>query len=118
MVMVIMKWDILPDKAKEYTDWAKSAVQRQLAVPGVKEFRAYRPVSGSHQAVVTYEFDNFAEWETWRNNWVTGSRPQPTSPGQLACQPHPQSWKHEFTAWRARWLRRHVGPDLFHLVDH
>jgi antibiotic biosynthesis monooxygenase (ABM) superfamily enzyme len=68
MVVVIMKWDILPDKVKEYTDWAKSAVQRQLAVPGVNEFRAYRPVSGTHQALVTYEFDNFATWETWRNS--------------------------------------------------
>ena len=68
MVMVIMKWDILPDKTQEYTDWAKSAVQRQLAVPGVREFRAYRPVSGPHQALVTYEFENFAAWETWRNN--------------------------------------------------
>ena len=68
MVVVVMKWDILPDKVQEYTDWAKSAVQRQLAVPGVKEFRAYRPVSGPHQALVTYEFDNFAAWETWRNN--------------------------------------------------
>ena len=68
MVMVIMKWDIHPDKVEEYTNWSKSAVQKQLAVPGVKEFRAYRPVSGSHQALVTYEFENFAAWETWRNS--------------------------------------------------
>ena len=68
MVAVIMKWDILPDKVQEYSDWATSAVQRQLAVPGVKEFRAYRPVSGTHQVLVTYEFDNFAAWEAWRNN--------------------------------------------------
>lgn len=68
MIVVIMKWDILPDKVEEYTDWAKSAVQRILAVPGVKEFRAYRPASGSHQALATYEFDNFAAWETWRDN--------------------------------------------------
>ncbi len=68
MAVVIMKWDILPDKVEEYTEWAKSAVKRQLAVPGVKEFRAYRPVSGSHQALVTYEFENFAAWETWRSN--------------------------------------------------
>jgi quinol monooxygenase YgiN len=64
MVMLIMKWDIFPDKVEEYTEWAKSVVQRQLAVPGVKEFRAYRPVTGSHQVIVTYEFDNFAAWET------------------------------------------------------
>ena len=36
MVVLLMKWDILPDKVEEYTTWAKSAVQRQLAVPGVE----------------------------------------------------------------------------------
>ena len=33
MVMLIMKGDIFPDKVEEYTEWAKSVVQRQLAVP-------------------------------------------------------------------------------------
>lgn len=68
MVTLVMKWDILPDKAKEYADWARSSVQKQLSVPGLKEFRAYRPVTGTHQVVVTYEFDSFAAYENWRNS--------------------------------------------------
>ena len=55
MVLYIMKWDIHPDKAEAYLKWTGSAVKRS-AVPGVVEFRAYRPASGSSQIAVTYEF--------------------------------------------------------------
>lgn len=43
-------------------------MQRLFSVPGIKEFRAYRPVTGSYQAVVTYEFKDFTSWATWTEN--------------------------------------------------
>jgi quinol monooxygenase YgiN len=62
MVLYVMKWDILPDKLEEYLKWAQGAIQRTLGIPGVVEFRAYRPASGASQVVVTYEFADFAAW--------------------------------------------------------
>ncbi len=66
MVLYVMKWDIHPDKVKAYLDWTKSAIQRTLAVPGVVEFRAYRPATGASQVVVTYEFADMATWAAWQ----------------------------------------------------
>lgn len=43
-------------------EWTKGAIPRNLAVPGVVEFRAYRPVSGAHQMIITYEFADLAAW--------------------------------------------------------
>jgi antibiotic biosynthesis monooxygenase (ABM) superfamily enzyme len=65
MILVVMKWNIHPDKLEAYTKWTQSAIQRTLAVPGVVEFRAYRPAAGTHQAVVTYELADFATWAAW-----------------------------------------------------
>ena len=68
MILYICKWDILPGKDEEYTEWSQGAMQRLFSVPGIKEFRAYRPVTGSYQAVVTYEFKDFISWATWAEN--------------------------------------------------
>lgn len=68
MVLVVMKWDIHPDKVEAYLKWTESAIKRTLAAPGVVEFRAYRPVTGASQVVVTYEFADLATWAAWRGN--------------------------------------------------
>jgi len=62
MVLYVMKWNILPDKKEAYTQWTESAIRRTLAVPGLVEFRAYRPATGEAQHVVTYEFADLAGW--------------------------------------------------------
>jgi len=68
MVLFVMKWDIHPDKVEAYMKWTESAIKRTLAAPGVVEFRAYRPVSGASQVVVTYEFADLATWAAWNGN--------------------------------------------------
>jgi antibiotic biosynthesis monooxygenase (ABM) superfamily enzyme len=65
MVLHVLKWDIHPDKVEAYIKWTESAIKRTLAVPGVVEFRAYRPVTGTSQVVVTYEFADLASWAAW-----------------------------------------------------
>lgn len=62
MVLYIMKWDILPGKVEDYLKWTEGAIKRTLSVPGVVEFRAYRPATGDSQVVVTYEFEDIATW--------------------------------------------------------
>ena len=68
MVLYVCKWDVLPGKTEEYNEWSQTAMKQQFSVPGIKEFRAYRPVTGSHQIIVTYEFTNYSSWATWVEN--------------------------------------------------
>jgi quinol monooxygenase YgiN len=68
MVLFVMKWDIHPDKADAYLKWTDSAIKGTLAVPGVVEFRAYRPATGASQVVTTYEFADMAAWAAWNGN--------------------------------------------------
>jgi quinol monooxygenase YgiN len=67
MVLYVLKWDIRPDKAEAYLTWAQGAIQRNLAAPGVVEFRAYRGAAGPApgHAVITYEFADFEAWAAW-----------------------------------------------------
>jgi quinol monooxygenase YgiN len=65
MVLYVMQWNIHPDKTDAYMEWSKGAIARTVSAPGVVEFRAYRPATGTSQAVITYEFANMAAWETW-----------------------------------------------------
>lgn len=37
MVLFVQKWDVHPGKVEAYTAWAKVAVPRILAVPGLYE---------------------------------------------------------------------------------
>jgi len=67
-VLNVIRWDILPDKAESYIQWIQSAIPRILAVPGIIEFRAYRPATGSSQVVVTFEFADLATWAAWYSN--------------------------------------------------
>ena len=68
MVLYVAKWNIRPDNADRYAEWAKSAMNKLFSVPGVIEFRAYRPATGSFQVIVTYEFADMQDWAQWNSN--------------------------------------------------
>ncbi len=68
MVLQVMKWNIHPDKVEAYYKWTEGAIKRTLSVPGVVEFRAYRPATGSSEVVTTYEFADMAAWAFWQSN--------------------------------------------------
>lgn len=68
MYLYVLRWDIITGRSEDYETWTKFAIERTLAVPGVKEFRAFRPAAGSSQVVVTYEFTSFEDWTSWFNN--------------------------------------------------
>ena len=68
MVLLVMKWNIHPDKTEAYLQWTDGAIKRTLAAPGVVEFRAYRPASGASQAVITYEFQDMVAWAAWQSS--------------------------------------------------
>ena len=65
MVLYVVKYDIHPDKVEAYHEWAPNAVRRLLAVPGLIEFRGYRPATGASQVVTTFEFTDFAACFAW-----------------------------------------------------
>ena len=68
MVLYVGRYDIRPEKAGEYAEWAKSAIARMLAIPGIVEFRGYRPATGSYQVALTYEFADMKAWAAWNSN--------------------------------------------------
>ena len=68
MVLYVGKYDIRPEKAGEYAEWAKSAIAQMSAIPGIVEFRAYRPATGSYQVALTYEFADMKAWAAWNSN--------------------------------------------------
>ena len=68
MVLQVMKWDIHPDKTEAYVKWAQTAIKRTISVPGVVEFRAYRPAAGDSQVVITYEFADMSDWAKWNSS--------------------------------------------------
>lgn len=43
MVLYVMKWNIHPEKGEAYRAFAERAVPATVGVPGVVEFRGYRP---------------------------------------------------------------------------
>lgn len=63
-VLYVQKWNIRPDKADAYREWARGAIGRTLA-PGVVEFRGFQPASGKFQVVITHEFADLAAWDRW-----------------------------------------------------
>jgi antibiotic biosynthesis monooxygenase (ABM) superfamily enzyme len=65
MVLSVWKWGILPGKEEAYLEWVRDAIPRIVSIPGVVEFRGYRPVTGSSQVVVTYEFADLEDWAAW-----------------------------------------------------
>lgn len=68
MYLYVLRWDIIPEKLDRYERWAEFAIGKTVRAPGVVEFRAYRPVAGESQVVVTYAFADFSSWEAWFNS--------------------------------------------------
>lgn len=67
MVLHVMKWNVHPEKAEVYINWAEIAIKRSVT-PKVVEFRAYRPITGKSQVVATYEFTDLKAWTDWQEN--------------------------------------------------
>jgi quinol monooxygenase YgiN len=65
MVLHVFKWNIQPDKTEAYLKFAQRAVPGTVSVPGVVEFRAYRPVTGASAVALTYEFADLSAWAAW-----------------------------------------------------
>jgi len=68
MVLYVVKWNLHPDKVEAYAKFTQSAIRRVLSVPGVVEFRGYRPATGAHEIVITYEFADLGAWAAWHAN--------------------------------------------------
>ena len=67
MVLYVLKWNIHPNKVDAYRDWTQGAIGRTLGAGGAVEFRGYRPATGRHQVVVTFEFADMSDWAEWND---------------------------------------------------
>ena len=68
MVVYVIKWNIRPGAGEAYSAFTQRAVPATVGAPGLVEFRGYRPASGAHQVVVTYEFADMEGWAGWYRN--------------------------------------------------
>ncbi len=68
MVLQFMKVDVDPAQVDEYFKWVPGAVKRAVSVPGIKEFRVYRSVTGKYQSISMYEFPDMVSWAKWRDS--------------------------------------------------
>ena len=68
MVLYVCKWDIRPEKREEYAKWAEGTIRRIMKIPGIAEFRGYRPATGSQEVAVTYEFADMNAFSSWISN--------------------------------------------------
>jgi len=68
VVLYVSKWDIRPEKREEYAKWAEGTIRRIMEMPGIAEFRGYRPATGSHEVAVTYEFPDMNAFTSWVSN--------------------------------------------------
>lgn len=67
-VLGVVKYDLRPEREQAAMEWAKTALPLLLDIPGVVEWRSYRPIAGSSQSVSTYEFADLATYAAWRSH--------------------------------------------------
>jgi len=66
MALLVTTYNIVPDKWDAYLKWAtESAIPRIMKIPGLVQFRAYRPVTGPYQVATIYEFADMAACAAW-----------------------------------------------------
>lgn len=68
MVIALVHYDIRPDKAAEFVEWAQAAVPVFLSAPGIVEIQTYRNITGDSQSTSLYVFEDLASYATWRSN--------------------------------------------------
>jgi antibiotic biosynthesis monooxygenase (ABM) superfamily enzyme len=71
MVLYVIKYDLLPDQLQAWQQYAQTALPRLLRVPGIRELRSYRPVTGSSQIATIHEFDDLAAFARWYSHAET-----------------------------------------------
>jgi heme-degrading monooxygenase HmoA len=71
MVLYIQKYDVVHGMMDEFIEWAKTAIPRILSVPGLVEFRSYRPAVSDSQIANTYEFADLASWAAFQEDEIS-----------------------------------------------
>ncbi len=66
MVILMVRYNVRPEKAAEYATWAEAKVPVALSVPGLVEIKAYSNITGDHQTTVLDVFENLAAFAAWR----------------------------------------------------
>ena len=65
-VLLVIKYDIRGGMAEAYVEFAKANIPAYLSAPGLTELRGYRPITGSSQVAITFEFADLTAFATWR----------------------------------------------------
>jgi quinol monooxygenase YgiN len=68
MVILMVQYNVRPEKAAEYAAWVEAKVPVVLSVPGLVEIKAYSNITGDHQTTVLDVFEDMAGFAAWRAN--------------------------------------------------
>ncbi|RIK33518.1 MAG: hypothetical protein DCC55_34785 [Chloroflexi bacterium] len=68
MVILMVQYNVRPEKAAEYAAWAEAKVPIALSTPGLVELKGYRNITGDHRTTVLDFFEDLAGFATWRAN--------------------------------------------------
>jgi hypothetical protein len=68
MVILLVQYNIRPEKAAEYAAWVGAKVPVALSAPGIVEIKGYRNITGNHQVTALDVFEDLAGFATWRAN--------------------------------------------------
>jgi antibiotic biosynthesis monooxygenase (ABM) superfamily enzyme len=68
MVILMVQYNLRPDKAAEYAAWAEAKVPVALSVPGLVEVQGYSNITGDHQITALNVYENLANYATWWTN--------------------------------------------------
>jgi antibiotic biosynthesis monooxygenase (ABM) superfamily enzyme len=68
MVILLVQYNVRPEKAAEYATWVEAKVPVALSVPGLVEIKGYSNITGDHQVTALDVFEDLAGFATWWAN--------------------------------------------------
>jgi heme-degrading monooxygenase HmoA len=68
MVVLLVQYNVRPEKAAEYAEWAAAKVPVAMSAPGLVELKGYRNITGDHRTTVLDVFEDLAGFAAWRAN--------------------------------------------------
>jgi antibiotic biosynthesis monooxygenase (ABM) superfamily enzyme len=68
MVILLVQYNIRPEKAAEYATWVEAKLPVALNTPGIVEIKGYSNITGDHQVTALDVFEDLSGFATWWAN--------------------------------------------------
>src|SRR5262245_41034168 len=68
MVVLLVQYNVRPEKSIEYQTWVNAQVPIAMKAPGIVDLKAYNSIAGEHEVTALDYFEDLAGFATWRAN--------------------------------------------------